>query len=153
MPSHEPRIVEPGSTVTLHYTLSLASGKQADTTRGGDPAVLVVGRSDLHPAFEERLLGLSAGERRRFEIPCMEAFGPSEPGNVHLLPLGEFPPGLRVEPGLVIGFDLPSGEEVPGTVVEISGSEVRVDFNHPLAGHDLVFEVEILSVEPPASPS
>lgn len=146
-------MVERGSRVTLHYALSLAGGKPIDTTRAGEPAVLVLGEGELHEAFEERLVGLAVGESRRFEIPCMEAFGPSEMGNVHTLPREEFPSEMEVEPGLVIGFELPSGEEVPGTVLEVSEREVRVDFNHPLAGHDLVFEVEILSIEPPARPA
>ncbi|WP_096459941.1 FKBP-type peptidyl-prolyl cis-trans isomerase [Sulfurifustis variabilis] len=153
MPRPDNRLIEPGCKVTLHYTLSLATGKTADTTRGGEPAVLVVGAGDLHAAFEGRLLGLGPGESRRFEIPCMEAFGPSETGNVHALPRAEFPPEMKIEPGLVIGFELPSGEEVPGTVVAVSEHEVRIDFNHPLAGHDLVFEVEVLSVEPPSRPA
>lgn len=153
MPSPESPLVERGSKVTLHYALSLASGKPVDTTRGGEPAVLVVGQGELHTAFEERLVGLVAGESRRFEIACMEAFGPSEMDNVHALPRDEFPPEMRLEPGLVIGFALPSGAEVPGTVVDVSEREVRVDFNHPLAGHDLVFEVEVLAVEPPDRPA
>lgn len=153
MSSPEPPAVEPGSRVTLHYTLSLASGKTADTTRGGEPAEIVIGRGDLFHVFEERLLGLQAGDVRRFEVPCMEAFGPSDPGNVHSLPREEFPAEMNVEPGLVIGFDLPSGHEVPGTVIEVAEREVRVDFNHPLAGQDLVFEVEVLSVLPPDHPA
>lgn len=138
-----------GCEVTLHYTLSLASGKLAETTRDDAPVTLVVGESDLLPAFEVRLLGLSPGDSRRFEIPCLEAYGPAETDNVHVLPRGDFPPEMKLEPGLVIAFDTPSGAEAPGVVTEVSEHEVTVDFAHPLAGHDLVLEVEILDVKPP----
>ncbi len=141
--------IKKGSRVTLYYTLSLADGKVADTTKKNEPLTIVLGESDLIPAFEHRLLGLRAGDKRRFEVPCMEAYGPSEVDNVHALPREEFPPEMKLESGLVIGFETPSGEEVPGTILEVSEKEVAVDFSHPLAGHDLVFEVEILDVKPP----
>ncbi len=141
--------IKKGSRVTLYYTLSLADGKVADSTKENEPLTIVLGESDLLPAFEHRLLGLQAGDKRRFEIPCMEAYGPSEADNVHALPREEFPPDMKLEAGLVIGFETPSGEEVPGTILEVSEKDVSVDFSHPLAGHDLVFEVEILDVEPP----
>jgi FKBP-type peptidyl-prolyl cis-trans isomerase SlpA len=66
------------------------------------------------------------------------------------MPRSDFPIDMSLEPGIVVAFDLPSGDEVPGTVVEVSEHEVQVDFSHPLAGHDLVFEVEILEVAAPA---
>lgn len=144
--------VAPGDRVTLHYTLSLASGKMVDTTRDKAPAVLVVGAADLLPAFEQRLLGLHVGEVRRFGIPCMEAFGPSDMDSVQAIPRNEFPGGLEPTAGLVVAFELPSGDEVPGTVVEVTDREVYVNFSHPLAGYDLIFETEILRVETPSAP-
>lgn len=138
-----------GSTVVLHYTLSLAGGKQVESSCGGEPAAVVIGKSDWPPALEDLLVGLKVGERRRFEIPA-EAYGLSEP-DVHGIPREEFPPELALRPGMVIGFDTPSGAEVPGTVVEVTPREVMVDFSHPLSGHDLVLEVEILEVVPAGS--
>jgi FKBP-type peptidyl-prolyl cis-trans isomerase SlpA len=142
-------VITQGSEVTLHYTLSLATGKLAETTRESGPATLVAGSGELLPAFECRLIGLSAGDKRRFEIKCLEAYGPAETDNVHVLARSEFPPDMKLEPGLVISFETPAGDEAPGVVREVSASEVTVDFAHPLAGHDLVFEVEILAVKPP----
>ena len=143
--------IEKGSRVTLHYTLSLADGKVADSTKENEPLTIVLGESDLLPAFEHCLLGLQPGDKRRFEIPCMEAYGPSEVDNVHALLRDEFPPEMKLEAGLVIGFETPSGEEVPGTILEVSEKEVSVDFSHPLAGHDLVFDVEVVEVIPPSA--
>lgn len=136
-----------GSVVTLHYTLLLASGKLADSTRDGPPATITIGSGDLLPAFECRLLGLKIGDARRFEIACLEAHGPAETGNVHVLSRSDFSPDMKLEPGLVISFETPSGIEAPGVVREVTETEVHVDFAHPLAGHDLVFEVEILDVK------
>jgi FKBP-type peptidyl-prolyl cis-trans isomerase SlpA len=144
--------VTAGSTVTLHYTLSLAgTGRVVDTTRNGEPLRLVVGESDLLPAFERCLLGLDTGEVRRFEIASRDAYGAEDIADIQVMPRSDFPPDMKLEPGMVIGFDLPSGEEVPGTIVEASEHEIQVDFSHPLAGHDLVFDVEILDVKPPQS--
>lgn len=142
-------VITQGSEVTLHYTLGLATGKLAETTRESGPATLVVGSGELLPAFECRLLGLEAGDTRRFEITCLEAYGPAETDNVHVLPRNEFPPDMKLEPGLVISFETPGGDEAPGVVREVSDNEVVVDFAHPLAGHDLVLEVEILEVKSP----
>ncbi len=142
--------IETGSRVVLHYTLSLAAtGKIAETTRGAPPAQLVVGRSDLLPVFENCLLGLTAGEVRRFEIASRDAYGETDEPEIEVMPRTDFPPDMALAPGLVIGFELPSGQELPGTVVEVSEHEVHVDFSHPLAGHDLVFDVEILEVGRP----
>lgn len=141
------RRASPGDRVTLHYTLSLANGKVVDTTRDKAPADLLLGASDLLPAFERCLLGLRAGDVRRFEIPCADAFGPSETDGVQAIPRDEFPKHLDPKPDLVVAFELPSGEEIPGTVVEVTDREVYVNFSHPLAGYDLVFETEILRVD------
>ena len=133
------------SRVTLHYTLSLADGHIVETTRETSPATHVMGKGDWLPVLEDRLLGLCAGDSRRFEIGAAEVGAPETP-EPQVMPRDEFPPELKLEPGQVIGFALPSGEEIPGTVLEVSEYEVTMDFSHPLAGWDLVWEVEILEV-------
>ncbi len=137
-----------GSRVRLHYTLSLADGHVVETTRDASPAAHVMGNGDWLPVLEDRLLGLRTGESRRFEISAADV-GMSETSEPQVMPRDEFPPELNLEAGQVIGFALPSGEEIPGTILEISEYEVIVDFSHPLAGRDLVWEVEILEVMPP----
>ncbi len=142
--------IEHGSRVTLHYTLRLAQENRiADATRKDEPLTLMLGAGDMIEGLEKRLLGLCAGDRRRFEVPCLEAYGPVEEGAVRTLARADFPADMELEPGQVIGFEVPNGEEIPGTVVEVGLDEVLVDFSHPLAGHDLIFEVEIVDVESP----
>ncbi len=143
-------VIEPGSRVHLSFSLSLAEGTPVDSAAPEAPLAITIGSGELFEALEDLLLGLSAGERRRFEIPASQAFGPARDDAIHTLPRDVFPPELAVEAGQVIGFATPSGQEVPGVVVAVGETEVNVDFSHPLSGHDLVFEVEILAVEPAA---
>ncbi len=140
--------IETGSHVTLHYTLSLADGHIVETTRDSAPATHVIGAGNWLAMLEDRLLGLAAGDVRRFEIAAAEVGAPEAP-EPQVMARDEFPPEMRLEPGMVVGFTLPSGEEVAGTVLEVTAHEVTVDFSHPLAGRDLVWEVEILSVKSP----
>ena len=135
------------SRVRLHYTPSLADGHIVETTRETSPAMHIMGSGDWLPVLENRLLGMRAGESQRFEIAAAEFDAPETP-EPQVMPRDEFPSELKLEAGQVIGFSLPSGEEIPGTVLEVSEYEVTVDFTHPLAGRDLVWEVEILEVIP-----
>ena len=142
--------IEPGSRVSLNFRLSLADGTLAEASAPGEPWTVTLGRGDLFEALELCLLGLRAGERRRYEIPAHQAYGPASDDVIHTLPRSTFPSELGVEAGQVIGFTTPAGQEIPGQVLSVTDTEVTVDFCHPLAGHDLVFEVEILTVEPSA---
>ncbi len=141
-------IIGNGSRVRLHYTLSLTDGHIVETTCATSPATHTMGSGDWLTVLEDRLLGMCAGDSRRFEIAAAEVGMPPAP-EPQVMPRDEFPPELKLEVGQVIGFSLPSGEEIPGTVLEVSEYEVTVDFTHPLAGRDLVWEVEILEVIPP----
>ena len=139
-------LIEKGNQVTFHFTLSLTTGQVADSTRDKEPTTLVVGEEYIIPGLENRLIGLKAGEKKRFEIPYQEAFGPADPERVHEIPRTEFSADLKVQPGQVILFTAPNGDEAAGTVMEIGDDSVTIDFSHPLAGHNLIFEVEILKV-------
>ncbi len=141
------RPIAAGSRVTLHFSLHLRDGTLVDESRGGAPLVVTIGQGELVAGLEQCLLGLRAGDRRNFEIAAGDAYGPSLNNNIQSLPRDAFPPDMDIKPGMVVGFELPSGEEVPGTVVSMGDADVVIDFSHPLAGHDLVFDVEILSVE------
>ena len=140
--------IQPGSRVTLQYTLSLADGTVVDSTHAGEPATYTVGNGELIAFLEQRLLGLKAGERRHFEISATESQMPAHADAVQSLSRRDFPADMTLAPGQVIGFETPNGQEVPGLIVRVSGTEVVVDFSHPLAGRDLIFDVEILAIEP-----
>ena len=140
--------IQPGSRVTLHYTLALVDETLVDSTRGADPITFQIGSGMLIEMLERNLLGLHTGDQRRFEISAAESQLPVSAEAIQVMARSDFPTELAIEPGQVLGFVMPSGEEVPGLIVSVSDTEVTVDFSHPLAGRDLVFTVEVLVVEP-----
>ncbi len=142
------RVVAEGCRVTLHFILQLCDGTLVDLSGEGEPLTITIGQGDLAAGLERRLLGLSAGDKRHFEVAAIDAYGPRREENIHVIPREQFPPELAVEPGSVVEFTLPTGEEMPGMIMSVEETEVTVDFSHPLAGHDLVLDVEILAVEP-----
>ncbi|MFG0833020.1 FKBP-type peptidyl-prolyl cis-trans isomerase [Aeromonas bivalvium] len=136
------------SRVLFHFTIKLEDGSVADSTQlHGKPARLTMGDGSLTPQFEQCLLGLRQGEAKSFTLSPEQAFGLSNPDNIYHLDRAKF--GADVEPkvGAIIVFDQPNGGELPGIVRAVQGMSVTVDFNHPLAGHTVTFEVEILGVD------
>jgi FKBP-type peptidyl-prolyl cis-trans isomerase SlpA len=140
--------VSPGSTVTLHLSLSLEDGTLAESTFGDEPLTFTMGDGSLVSGLELGLYGLVSGATQRLLLYPEQAFGARDPEKIHRLPRLGFPEDLPLEPGLIIGFDTPSGEELSGMILSIENDEVEVDFNHPLAGHAVTFEVEIIDVIP-----
>ncbi len=139
--------IDEGSEVVMHYTLSLADGTVADSSRQGEPLRFVLGDGTLETGLEALLHGLHGGDRARFNLAPGQAFGERDPASVHGMPRAEFPADLALAEGTVVEFTTPGGDTVPGTVVELDQDSVTVDFNHPLAERDLSFEVEIISVD------
>jgi len=140
--------VAAGRRVALRYTLALADGTVLDSTDGELPASFRIGSGDLVAFLEQRLIGLQPGDQRRFEIPAAETRSSLEQDALQRLPRTDFPADVEPTPGQVFGFRLAGGDEIPGQVVAVTDHEVTVDFSHPLAGRDLIFDVEIISVEP-----
>lgn len=136
------------STVTLHFTIKMKDGSVADSTHNiGKPAKLVIGDGSLSDNFEQCLLGLNSGDNKAIELAAADAFGMPNPDNIHYMDRAKFVGDAEVEVGTIMAFSGPDGMEIPGIITDIAGDSVTVDFNHPLAGQDVTFEVEILSVE------
>ena len=140
--------IQPGSRVTLHYTLSLADETVVDSTREAEPVTFVMGSGELVEMLENQLHGLHSGDQRRFDISAAESQLPAGAEAIQVMPRSDFPSELDLKAGQVLGFVMPSGEEVPGYITDITDTAVTVDFSHPLSGRDLIFDVEILAVEP-----
>ena len=137
-----------GTRVTLHFALKLAAtGEAIDSTHGGSPATFTVGDGSLPEGFERLLFGLPAGEEASFTVEPADAFGEPREENLKMLPRAQFDASIELEQGTVIAFDAPGGH-LSGVVRSIEGDLVVIDFNHPLAGRTLVFDVAVLSVEP-----
>lgn len=141
------KTIQLGSRVTLHYTLSLGDGTIVDSASSGEPATFTMGSGELVELLERKLLGLKSGDSRHLVIGASESQMSSTAETVQVLARSDFPVEMILEPGQLLGFETPDGQEVPGLIVSVSAAEVRVDFSHPLAGRDLVFDVEILVVE------
>ena len=139
------RRIQAGDWVRLHFALHLESGEEIDTTRRGDPAMLTLGDGKLLPGFEAVLLGTQAGDDAQIMLEAEEAFGLHRAENVQTLRRDRFSAEMALEPGLMVSFAGPGGE-IPGVVREIMEKHVEVDFNHPLAGRRIVFDVSILDV-------
>jgi FKBP-type peptidyl-prolyl cis-trans isomerase SlpA len=140
------------STVTLHLSLTLEDGMVAESTFGEEPLTFTMGDGSLVHGLELALYGLRPGDTQRLELYPEQAFGLRDPEKIHRLPRSQFSPDMELEPGLIIGFNSADGEEIPGAVLSFDDDSVEMDFNHPMAGHTVVFEVEILDVVPAESP-
>ncbi len=138
--------ISPESTVTLHLSLTLEDGTVAESSFDDAPLVFTLGDGTLIEGLELALYGLRPGDRQRLSLLPEQAFGLRDPEKVHRLPRADFPADMVLEPGCIIGFDTPDGEELSGMVVRAESAEVEVDFNHPMAGHVVIFEVEIIDV-------
>jgi len=132
--------------VTLHFTLKLPNDDVVDTTLDKQPATFKVGDGSLLPGFEQALFGLKAGDKRSFEIEPERGFGPGNPQNLQNISRDQFDE-MELEEGLLVIFKDAAGGELPGVVKTIHETVVEVDFNHPLAGKIITFDVEIIDVQ------
>ncbi len=140
--------IGPDTRITLHFSLSLESDSVVDSNFDTEPAVCTFGDGKLLPGFETALVGLIAGDKRVFLIKPENGFGQNNPNNVQEFPRKNFTDIEDLQPGLMISFADANGGELPGVIEDIGETIVKVDFNHPLAGHTTKLEVEIISVEP-----
>jgi len=141
------RRIDERAQVTLHFAVLLDSGEEIDTTRRGRPATFTMGDGSLLPGFEAALLGMRAGDDAQIELAPEQAFGEHRRENIQLLERERFQ-GVELEPGLIVSFAAPDGE-LPGVVRRLFERTVEIDFNHPLAGRRVIFDVSILRVEDP----
>ncbi|MFC3940641.1 MULTISPECIES: FKBP-type peptidyl-prolyl cis-trans isomerase [Pseudomonas] len=132
--------------VTLHFALHLENGDTVDSTFDKTPATFKVGDGSLLPGFEAALFGFKAGDKRSLTIPAENAFGQPNPQNVQIIPRSQFQ-GMELSEGLLVIFNDAANTELPGVVKAFDDVEVTVDFNHPLAGKTLTFDVEIFEVK------
>jgi len=139
--------IELNSQVKLHFALKLADGQEVDSTFSAQPAELVIGDGNLPEGFEGYLVGLTTGDHKTFTVPPEKAFGQPNPQNLQEMKRSDFPVDMPIAEGLMVSFADAQGAELPGLVSRIEGDWVTIDFNHPLAGKELQFEVQILEVK------
>ncbi|CAB3809761.1 FKBP-type 16 kDa peptidyl-prolyl cis-trans isomerase [Paraburkholderia ultramafica] len=139
-----------GSHVTLHYRLSLADGSEVVNTFVDKPATLLLGASQLAAPLEDLLLGLKVGHHSKFQLAPGQSFGPRNPDLIQRVSLAMLRensmPGEDFSAGDLVEFNTPGGARYAGVLKEVGETSALFDFNHPLAGEALAFEVEIIGV-------
>jgi FKBP-type peptidyl-prolyl cis-trans isomerase SlpA len=139
-----------GSTITLHLSLTLEDGMVAESSFDDEPITFTMGDGTLVHGLELGLYGLSAGDTQRLQLTPEQAFGLYDPANAHQMLRAEFASDIELQPGVIIEFVSQEGDAIPGTVISFNDEYVELDFNHPLAGHTIIFDVEIIDVVPAA---
>ncbi|MCF3642152.1 peptidylprolyl isomerase [Rhizobium sp. TRM95111] len=135
-----------GDLVRIHYTGMLSDGTPFDSTRDREPMEFELGAGQVLPGLEARVVGMSVGEAQTVTVPAEEAFGPRDPNKIQTFSRQEMPANLAVEPGMRLQARSRTGEAVTVSVVDVSDADVTVDANHPLAGRDLTFEIELQEI-------
>jgi peptidylprolyl isomerase len=135
-----------GDTVKVHYTGKLKDGTVFDTSQGSDPIEFTLGESQVIPGFEKAVEGLSEGETTVAEIPMDDAYGQRQENLIVEVDKNSFPEEIDPEVGQMLTMQQPDGKKVNVRVDEIANGRVKLDANHPLAGEDLVFEIEVLEI-------
>ncbi|MCE9678008.1 FKBP-type peptidyl-prolyl cis-trans isomerase [Shewanella sp. AS1] len=134
-------------SILSHMNIVLEDGSTADSTKAsGKPAKLNIGDQTLSPAFEAEIVNLNEGDKHSFTLAPADAFGESNPDAIHYLDRSKFPADMELQAGVIVSFAGPGGSEIPGIVREVAGDSVTVDLNHPLAGHSVTFELEVVQV-------
>ncbi|TAJ45432.1 FKBP-type peptidyl-prolyl cis-trans isomerase [Methanofollis fontis] len=140
-------IAAPGNTVLLHYTGTLDDGTIFDSSRERDPLRFTIGRGEVIPGFEEAVIGMAVGERKTFTIPSDAAYGPQRDDLVMVVGREQFPPEIEFAVGQQYPVEVAEGQVVMVTVTALTEEAVTLDANHPLAGRDLTFAIEVVAVE------
>lgn len=136
-----------GDTVAIHYTGTLTDGAVFDSSDGRDPLQFVVGSGQIIPGLDQAIPGMKVGDKKVVEVPADQAYGQHNPQGVQAVPREHVPAEIPLEVGLSLQMQTPDGRAIPVVVTAISEAEVTLDANHPLAGKDLTFAIEIMEVK------
>lgn len=139
-------MIEPGKKVAIEYTVSLENGLQIDTNVGEEPLVFVEGEAQVFPALENAVLGLDVGDMKKISLGPDDAYGQVMQEGFREVPLEVVPHEHRYI-GAVVGVKDPAGGIYPIRVHRVSDDKATLDFNHPLAGKTLLFNVKIIKVD------
>ena len=138
--------VKTGDKVKVHYHGKLSSGETFDSSAGGEPLEFEVGSGMVIKGFDDGVTGMAVGEKKTINIACDEAYGPKNPAMVIEMPKDKFPKDLDISVGMPLGLTDQQGQQFQVTIVEIKEDVVMLDANHPLAGEDLVFDLELMEI-------
>lgn len=134
------------SLVLMHYSIKLTNGSEIESSFDDEPVEITMGQADITDGMELAIFGLKEGDEQALTLTPEQGFGLRDEDNIHNMPLSDFPKDLPPEIGLSFSFESPDGDDIPGTVIDVKKDAAVIDFNHPLAGQNIVFTVNILGV-------
>lgn len=141
-------IVAYGDTIQLRYAIRFRNGDEiVSNFEEAEPDTLTLGDGTLAQSLEQWLIGLAPGERHVFLLEPWQAFGAGSEEMLQTLKPEDIPPGMQLEPGTLVEFELPNGQTLAGSILEVGPQGVKVDFNHPLADCPIEFEAEVISIQ------
>ncbi len=141
------QIAELGNTVAVHYCGKFDDGSVFDESFGGEPLKFVIGSHQVIEGFENAVLGLKVDEKVTVNIPCEQGYGEIDESLIFNLPTNNFPAEIELVPGTELMLSNPEGEQLMVIIKEVVGEEVILDANHPLAGENLTFDIQLLGIE------
>ncbi len=142
--------VESNDTVTIVYVGKLDNGEVFKTVSDDKPLTVILGNADAPPTLEQALLGMSVGEKKTVRVPPEEGYGPRHKNLLQELTRKSFGDKVRPKPGMILSLSIEKNGEpsqVPATIMEVNNETVTVDYNHPLAGHHLTYDVTIIDIQ------
>ncbi len=139
--------VKTGDTVSIHYTGTLGDGSTFDSSAGREPLEFTVGAGQIIPGLDQAIPGMAVGDTKKVDVPADQAYGQPDPNARQAVPRAEIPADIPLEPGTQLQMQTPNGQVVPVMVAEVTETEVTLDANHPLAGQDLTFDIELVEIK------
>ena len=138
--------VKEGDTVRIHYTGTLSDGATFDSSEGRDPLEFTVGSGQIIPGLDQAMPGMAVGEKKTVAVAADDAYGQPDPNAQQAVPRADIPADIPLDIGTQLQVQTPQGQAMPVTVVEVTEEQVTLDANHPLAGKDLTFAIELVEI-------
>lgn len=138
--------VKTGDTVRIHYTGTLTDGSTFDSSQGRDPLEFTVGSGQIIPGLDKAIPGMTVGDKKTVQVPAEDAYGETNPEARQDVPRGEIPDDIPLDLGTQLQVQAQGGQVLPVTVVAVTEEVVTLDANHPLAGKDLTFDIELVEI-------
>src|SRR5687768_15953426 len=142
--------VKSGDKVKVNYTGKLRNGETFDSSEGREPLEFTVGGGQVIKGFDNGVMGMQVGDKKTVEIAVQDAYGEKQDEMIIEFPKDQFPPEMNPEVGMQLMMNNGAGQQFPVTVAEVREESVVLDANHPLAGQELVFDIELVSIDSPS---
>lgn len=138
--------VEKGQFVKVHYTGRLENGEIFDSSEGRGPLEFQVGSGQVISGFENQIVGMAVNEKKTFALSPEEAYGERDEKLEQVFPRSELPSSFEPSVGEVLALQTPDGSRLHATIVDVTPESITIDLNHPLAGHNITFDIEVIEI-------